>query len=47
MSILTLVRHGQGSFFAGDYDVLSTAGAEQSRSLGRYWAGSDHQSACN
>lgn len=34
---MTLIRHGQASFFASDYDQLSTVGEEQSRLLGRYW----------
>ncbi|MEQ1831310.1 MAG: phosphoglycerate mutase family protein, partial [Pirellula sp.] len=38
MSSMTLIRHGQASFFAADYDRLSSLGEEQSRSLGRYWA---------
>lgn len=33
-----MVRHGQASFFAADYDVLSSLGVEQSRRLGEYWA---------
>lgn len=37
MSTMTLIRHGQASFFASDYDQLSTVGEEQSRLLGRYW----------
>ena len=37
MSMMTLVRHGQASFLAADYDRLSTLGEEQSRLLGRYW----------
>ncbi len=37
MSQLVLVRHGQASLFAADYDVLSPLGEEQSRCLGRYW----------
>ena len=37
MSMMTLIRHGQASFFASDYDQLSTVGEEQSRLLGRYW----------
>ena len=37
MSFLTLVRHGQASFFEDDYDKLSPLGEEQSRVLGRYW----------
>ena len=39
MSTLTLVRHGQASFFAADYDVLSDLGNTQGRLLGEYWAG--------
>lgn len=35
MSVALLVRHGQASFGADDYDVLSETGAEQSRLLGR------------
>ncbi|WP_426245494.1 histidine phosphatase family protein [Nocardioides sp. LHG3406-4] len=38
MGLLLLVRHGQASFGAADYDVLSDAGWEQSRVLGR-WLG--------
>ena len=38
MSSLYLVRHGQASFLADDYDVLSPLGEEQARQLGRYWA---------
>ena len=37
MSVLTLVRHGQASFFADDYDRLSAAGEQQSRLLGQFW----------
>ena len=37
MSHLVLVRHGQASMFADDYDHLSPAGEAQSRNLGRYW----------
>ena len=40
MSRLYLIRHGQASFGARDYDVLSDLGAEQARCLGRAWAGS-------
>jgi broad specificity phosphatase PhoE len=39
MSVLTLVRHGQASFFADDYDRLSAVGEQQSRLLGRFWGG--------
>lgn len=38
MSVLTLIRHGQASFFAADYDQLSAVGEEQSRALGEFWA---------
>ena len=34
MSVLLLVRHGQASFGAADYDQLSSLGEEQSRLLG-------------
>lgn len=37
MSTLTLIRHGQASFFSDDYDKLSELGEEQSRVLGRHW----------
>ncbi len=37
MSVMTLVRHGQASFFADDYDQLTPLGEEQSRLLGEYW----------
>jgi broad specificity phosphatase PhoE len=35
MGVVLLVRHGQASFGADDYDVLSETGIEQSRVLGR------------
>jgi broad specificity phosphatase PhoE len=38
VSTLYLIRHGQASFGAADYDVLSERGAEQSRALGRQLA---------
>jgi broad specificity phosphatase PhoE len=38
MGIVLLVRHGQASFGAEDYDVLSDVGAGQSRVLGRSMA---------
>ncbi|MBI1321277.1 MAG: hypothetical protein GC168_20320 [Candidatus Hydrogenedens sp.] len=38
MSRLTLVRHGQASFLAADYDQLSELGERQCRLLGSYWA---------
>jgi broad specificity phosphatase PhoE len=38
MSLLTLVRHGQASFFADNYDQLTPLGEQQSRLLGELWA---------
>lgn len=38
MGHLTLVRHGQASFGASDYDQLSELGARQCEALGRYFA---------
>lgn len=38
MSVLYLVRHGQASFGADDYDRLSDLGKEQSRITGRFLA---------
>jgi len=37
MGTLHLVRHGQASFGADDYDQLSSLGHEQSVRLGQYW----------
>ena len=37
MSTLLLIRHGQASFGAGDYDKLSELGITQSFFLGEYW----------
>ena len=37
MGQLYLVRHGQASLGAADYDQLSAMGAQQSRRLGEYW----------
>jgi broad specificity phosphatase PhoE len=37
MSKLVLVRHGQASFFSGDYDRLSETGERQARVLADYW----------
>ena len=37
MGKLFLVRHGQASFGAADYDNLSDIGHAQSRRLGEYW----------
>jgi broad specificity phosphatase PhoE len=39
LGLLLLVRHGQASFGADDYDVLSATGWEQARRLGRWLAG--------
>jgi broad specificity phosphatase PhoE len=39
MSRLFLIRHGQASFLESNYDKLSPKGEQQSRILGRYWAG--------
>ena len=38
MGTLYLVRHGQASFGADDYDQLSDMGQRQCRRLGEYWA---------
>ena len=38
MGTLYLVRHGQASLTATDYDQLSPLGQQQSEQLGRYWA---------
>lgn len=38
MGTLYLVRHGQASFGADDYDQLSELGQRQSVQLGRHWA---------
>jgi len=37
MGSLYLVRHGQASFGAADYDQLSAKGHQQCRHLGAYW----------
>ena len=37
MGTLYLVRHGQASFGADDYDNLSALGQRQSQRLGEYW----------
>lgn len=37
MGTLYLVRHGQASFGADDYDQLSELGRKQSERLGQYW----------
>lgn len=38
MGLLTLVRHGQASFGAADYDLLSEVGREQSVAVGEWLA---------
>lgn len=38
MTTLTLVRHGQASFGASNYDQLSDLGVRQSKVLGEYWS---------
>lgn len=38
MGTIYLVRHGQASFGADDYDQLSDLGRRQSEQLGHYWA---------
>ena len=37
MGTIYLVRHGQASFGADDYDQLSPLGTQQAQQLGRYW----------
>ena len=37
MGTLHLVRHGQASFGADDYDLLSPLGQRQALRLGEYW----------
>ncbi len=37
MGTLYLVRHGQASFAADDYDVLSPLGMQQANRLGEYF----------
>lgn len=43
MSTLVLVRHGQASALAADYDHLSPLGSEQGRVLGTHWADADER----
>jgi len=45
MGKLSLVRHGQASFGAADYDQLSPLGAQQCRLLGAYWRGQQRRFA--
>jgi broad specificity phosphatase PhoE len=37
MGLITVVRHGQASTFAREYDLLTPTGHEQARRLGEYW----------
>ena len=37
MAAIYLIRHGQASFGAADYDQLSDKGCEQARILGAFW----------
>jgi broad specificity phosphatase PhoE len=37
LSLLTVVRHGQASFLAANYDQLSETGERQARLLGEHW----------
>ncbi|MBO0846240.1 MAG: histidine phosphatase family protein, partial [Nocardioides sp.] len=46
MGLVLLVRHGQASFGADDYDVLSETGIEQSRVLGRFLADAGLDPGC-
>ncbi len=39
MGMLTLIRHGQASFGAADYDQLSELGTRQCRALGQWFRG--------
>ena len=43
MGELVLVRHGQASFGAEDYDKLSPLGHQQSKWLGEYFKAHDLQ----
>lgn len=43
MGTLVLVRHGQASLHAEDYDQLSTIGGMQSEALGHYWVTMQHK----
>lgn len=43
MTTLTLVRHGQASFGAADYDRLSELGQRQCRRLGEYFRARDRR----
>lgn len=43
MGMLTIVRHGQASLHAEDYDQLSPLGEAQSKDLARYWLSMNHR----
>lgn len=49
MTTLHLIRHGQASAGAADYDVLSPVGREQARHLGDWWRARGHtiDAACH
>lgn len=46
MALVTLVRHGQASFGADDYDQLSSLGAEQARRLGDFIQSTEEPIEC-
>lgn len=46
MGTLYLVRHGQASFGAANYDQLSPLGVQQCQRLGSYFAGKRRRFAC-
>ncbi len=45
MGVIQLVRHGQASFGAPDYDVLSELGRQQAGTLGSTWCERDRAAA--
>jgi broad specificity phosphatase PhoE len=42
VTALFLIRHGQASYGADDYDVLSPRGVKQSQALGTHWGSRAH-----
>ncbi|RUO43984.1 hypothetical protein CWE15_02030 [Aliidiomarina taiwanensis] len=46
MALITLVRHGQASFAADDYDQLSPLGAQQAQALGELVQAREEQLDC-
>lgn len=46
MALITLVRHGQASFGADDYDQLSTLGTQQAHALGELVHAREEQLDC-